>query len=619
MSTEVHQAAESVTTSNELDLLFGPLFDEYFNGENQVVLKSSAVTTTDASNKRQQQPDSTSSTSTLATTVSMLMETSMLSYALSWKPCQGDSLNLPDHRINDSVAASFQQRAQLDHGSQIKMIQVKEMMQDNDLKNSKSKDKGSKSRSQSMNEQSRYKQDKTITRQSINVKRHIFNVIGDTEKHMTDTSSFLLNIKRIMVDLLYLEEVLKEEKLLEKQTVTARTLDSREVQITATIDGKVKHVSEASIRRHLKLEDLDGISTLPNTKIFEQLPLMGPKKTAWEQFSSNIATAIICLATNRTFNFSKMILEGMDILVVSFIFPIMLVQGLILHGERSTVLVESHHTPIDVRHGGAATTVSSLDAGQGSGNIPKSPTIPHDSPLSGGNTHGSDEGRPNINELMDICTQLSNRVLALKHSKTAQDLVIKKLQKKVKRLEKMKMARTPGMKLFKIGTYRKKTLDKENVSKQGRDDSNKTEELNQSDKASGETEVFNDTIAAEKDVNAVELVFTAGDAVNTASIIPDVSAAGPSTSTAGDIFEDEMTTFANTLVAIRSTRPKTTSVVIRDVEEEPRRATPIPTVQSQDKGKGKMVEPEPTSKNPIKAQIQMDVEIAQRLFEEEQS
>ncbi|GJY66657.1 hypothetical protein Tco_0468895 [Tanacetum coccineum] len=72
LSTEVHQAAETVTTSNELDLLFCneiPLFDEYFNGENQVVLKSSAVTTTDASNKRQQQPDSTSSTSTLATTV----------------------------------------------------------------------------------------------------------------------------------------------------------------------------------------------------------------------------------------------------------------------------------------------------------------------------------------------------------------------------------------------------------------------------------------------------------------------------------------------------------------------------------------------------------------------
>nr|GEW46738.1 hypothetical protein [Tanacetum cinerariifolium] len=74
--------------------------------------------------------------------------------------------------------------------------------------------------------------------------------------------------------------------------------DTGEVQITATIDGKVKLVSEASIRRHLKLEDSDGISTLPNTKIFEQLALMG-----------NIATAIICLATNMTF--SKMIFEGM--------------------------------------------------------------------------------------------------------------------------------------------------------------------------------------------------------------------------------------------------------------------------------------------------------------------
>ncbi|GJS87824.1 hypothetical protein Tco_0770460 [Tanacetum coccineum] len=76
MSTEVHQAVETVTTLSELDLLFGPLFDEYFNGENQVVSKSSAVTTTDASNKRQQQPDSTSSTSTLAT-LSLLMETSI--------------------------------------------------------------------------------------------------------------------------------------------------------------------------------------------------------------------------------------------------------------------------------------------------------------------------------------------------------------------------------------------------------------------------------------------------------------------------------------------------------------------------------------------------------------
>ncbi|GKD75097.1 hypothetical protein Tco_1333379, partial [Tanacetum coccineum] len=34
-------------------------------------------------------------------------------------------------------------------------------------------------------------------------------------------------------------------------------------------------------------------------------------KTAWEQFSSNIATAVICLATNRKYNFSRMIFEHM--------------------------------------------------------------------------------------------------------------------------------------------------------------------------------------------------------------------------------------------------------------------------------------------------------------------
>ncbi|GJZ87307.1 putative ribonuclease H-like domain-containing protein [Tanacetum coccineum] len=67
----------------------------------------------------------------------------------------------------------------------------------------------------------------------------------------------------------------------------------------------------ASIRRHLKLEDFEGLKTLPTTEIFEQLALMSPKKTAWEQFSSNIATAIICLTTYRTFNFSNLIFEAM--------------------------------------------------------------------------------------------------------------------------------------------------------------------------------------------------------------------------------------------------------------------------------------------------------------------
>ncbi|GKD64405.1 putative ribonuclease H-like domain-containing protein [Tanacetum coccineum] len=50
-------------------------------------------------------------------------------------------------------------------------------------------------------------------------------------------------------------------------TTTARTTDDGEVKITASIDLQVKTITEASLRRHLKLEDSDGITSLPNTEI----------------------------------------------------------------------------------------------------------------------------------------------------------------------------------------------------------------------------------------------------------------------------------------------------------------------------------------------------------------
>nr|GEY33297.1 Gag-Pol polyprotein [Tanacetum cinerariifolium] len=42
------------TTSNELDLLFSPMFDELLNGSSKVVSKSSAISAADAPNQRQQ-------------------------------------------------------------------------------------------------------------------------------------------------------------------------------------------------------------------------------------------------------------------------------------------------------------------------------------------------------------------------------------------------------------------------------------------------------------------------------------------------------------------------------------------------------------------------------------
>ncbi|GJS21731.1 hypothetical protein Tco_0450363 [Tanacetum coccineum] len=97
------------------------------------------------------------------------------------------------------------------------------------------------------------------------------------EQVLEDTSSFVessLNVDK--------ETVVHKElgDRMEKAVTTASSLEAEqdidgEVEITTTIDGQLKTITEASLRRHLKLEDADGISSLPNSEIFEQLALMG--------------------------------------------------------------------------------------------------------------------------------------------------------------------------------------------------------------------------------------------------------------------------------------------------------------------------------------------------------
>ncbi|GJZ99000.1 hypothetical protein Tco_0671551 [Tanacetum coccineum] len=60
----VPQVAETVTTSNELELLYSPMFSELLNGTSHVVSKSSAVHAADNPDKRQQH----NTTHTLTTT-----------------------------------------------------------------------------------------------------------------------------------------------------------------------------------------------------------------------------------------------------------------------------------------------------------------------------------------------------------------------------------------------------------------------------------------------------------------------------------------------------------------------------------------------------------------------
>ncbi|GKC88537.1 hypothetical protein Tco_1149186, partial [Tanacetum coccineum] len=71
------------------------------------------------------------------------------------------------------------------------------------------------------------------------------------------------------------------------------------VQVNAA-EGVI--IMESSIRSDLHLEDAGGIDCLPTATIFEELARIGVKSTAWNEFSSTMASLIICLATSQKFN-----------------------------------------------------------------------------------------------------------------------------------------------------------------------------------------------------------------------------------------------------------------------------------------------------------------------------
>ncbi|GKD99027.1 hypothetical protein Tco_1382924, partial [Tanacetum coccineum] len=363
-------------------------------------------------------------------------------------------------------------------------------------------------------------------------------------------------------------------------TVKIKTING-EPQLHALVDGKKIIITDASVRRDLQLEDENGIDYLPNYTIFEQLALMGyekdsqkltfyklffspqrkfpihtilqclsPKTTAWNEFSSTMAS------TNQKFKFSKLIFESMmknldnlssKILMyprfvqvfleqqledlsthkriyvspthtkkiftnmrrvgkgfsgrVTPLFPTMVVQNQAELGEGSANLTDPYHTPTITQPSTsqpqktqkprkpkrkntqvpqpsgssdnvadkvvhkelgdslviAATTASSLEAEQDSGNITKtrSKATPNES-SSLGTTSG---GGPRCQETMgdtiaqtrfENVSKFSNdsllKVLDLEKTKTTQANEISSLKRRVKKLVQKKRSRTHGLK-----------------------------------------------------------------------------------------------------------------------------------------------------------------------------
>nr|GEV63904.1 hypothetical protein [Tanacetum cinerariifolium] len=114
------------------------------------------------------------------------------------------------------------------------------------------------------------------------------------------------------------------------------------VKLQALIDRKKVVITENTIRQALRLDDAEGVECLHNEEIFAELARMGYEKpppkltfykpffstqwkflihtivqcmsanrTAWNEFSSSMASTVICLATGRKFNLSKYIFDNM--------------------------------------------------------------------------------------------------------------------------------------------------------------------------------------------------------------------------------------------------------------------------------------------------------------------
>nr|GEZ02327.1 hypothetical protein [Tanacetum cinerariifolium] len=86
-------------------------------------------------------------------------------------------------------------------------------------------------------------------------------------------------------------------------------------RLQALVDRKKVVITEATIRDVLRLDDADGVDCLPNEEIFAELARMGyekpAKRTSWNEFSSAMASVVICLSTCRKFNFSKYTFESL--------------------------------------------------------------------------------------------------------------------------------------------------------------------------------------------------------------------------------------------------------------------------------------------------------------------
>ncbi|GJW17182.1 hypothetical protein Tco_0024618 [Tanacetum coccineum] len=294
------------------------------------------------------------------------------------------------------------------------------------------------------------------------------------------------------------------------------------VHIQALVDKKKVIITETSVKSDIQLEDVEGTDCLPTATIFEELTRMGLGKDFYGRDTPLFLTMLVQAQEEVASKKQKSRKSK----------------------KKNTKVPQPSDSTADVPNDNVTTTSN-------------------DPLLSG-------EDRLQLNELMNLCTILQSRVLALETTKTTQALEIENLKRRVKKLEKKQRSRTHKLKrLYKVGaTRRVESSDDEEVT------------------LINETEGRYEQDVIKKEVSTADPVTTAGEVVTTASI------------TLEEINLAQESILAQELAAMKSAKPKE-KVVVQETSVPVSAATsmvstattivvatPIITTQPQQRAKG---------------------------------
>ncbi|GJX81708.1 hypothetical protein Tco_0331189 [Tanacetum coccineum] len=389
-------------------------------------------------------------------------------------------------------------------------------------------------------------------------------------------------------------------------------------QLQALVDKKRVIITESSIRSDLSLDDAEGTDYLPTATIFEELACMRYEKpsqkltfykaffspqwkyfihtitqflsansTAWNEFSSTMASLIIYLATNKKFNLSKYIFDamvkhldgGVKFMMYPHFLQVFINQQLGDMSHHKKIFINLFHIKkifANMKRAGkdfsgritplfdTMMVQASEEQKQKSkrrqrkeAEVPRDETEHEESvPIPFNDPQPSGEGRMQLNDLMVLCTKLQ-----------------------AQRLERKKKSGTIGLKrLKKVGMFRRVESSKdqeslgdhEDASKQGRSIEdidadtkvtlvNETQERRDDDlmfdtRVLDDDEVFMDVITVEKEEQSTKT----DEAVTTAGVGDSAAPTIPTT-----IKE----TLARTLMEIKAAKPKAKGIVFHDQEE----------------------------------------------------